>query len=87
KTKLNAPIVYSPTAYPYFFADTNGNGQIDKDEKGYAAFSPNLLKAAYNYQYSIKDPGAYVHNGKYVIQALYDSIQALGGSVTGMTRP
>jgi len=37
-----------------------------------------LLRAAYNYQYAMKDPGAFAHNGKYVIQALYDSLEDLG---------
>ncbi len=42
----------------------------------------DLLKAAFNYQYSQKDPGAFVHNPKYVIQFLYDSIKDLGGDVS-----
>lgn len=77
-----APIAYSASANPYFFADTNGNGQVDTDEAKYASWTPRLLCAAYNYQYSIKDPGAFAHNGKYVIQVLYDSIADLGTKVT-----
>jgi hypothetical protein len=82
-------IVYDPVAYPYFFADTDGNGEVNGEEAGYASWTPTLLKAAYNYQYSVKDPGAFAHNGKYVLQFLYDSIEAIGGSaaVQGMTRP
>jgi hypothetical protein len=84
-------IVYSPTAYPYFFADTNGNGEADPDEvnsdNAFNNWTPRLLRAAYNYQYSLKDPGAFAHNGKYIIQVLYDSLNDLGGDVTGMTRP
>ncbi len=53
----------------------------------YNAFTPKLLKAAYNLQYSYKDPGAYVHNFTYVVQVMYDTIQDLGGSTAGMTRP
>src|SRR5690606_24465901 len=34
-------------------------------------------KAAYNYQVSLKDPGAFAHNGKYIIQLLYDSVADL----------
>jgi hypothetical protein len=71
--------------------DTNGNGQADPDEANfgnrYNAWTPRLLKAAYNYQFAQKDPGAYVHNGKYILQVLYDSIADIGGSVAGMTRP
>jgi hypothetical protein len=81
------PIFYSPTTYPYFFADANGNNAIDEGEAAYATYTPNLLIGAYNYQYFQKDPGAFAHNGKYVIQVLYDTIESLGGDVTGMTRP
>ncbi len=90
-TKLSAGIVYSASVYPYFMLDKDGNGEPDKNDKGgnlaYNAWSPRLLKAAYNYQYSIKDPGAFVHNGSYIMQVLYDSIKDLGGDVAGMTRP
>jgi hypothetical protein len=81
------PLVYSASAYPYYFADANANGQIDEGEVAYASWTPRLLKAAYNYQYVQKDPGDYAHNGRYVIQFLYDSIQDLGGDVSKYTRP
>jgi hypothetical protein len=71
-------ITYKPTAYPYFFG---------ADGKPYAAWTPALLKAAYNYQYVQKDPGAFVHNPKYVIQFLIDSIEGLGGNISAYTRP
>lgn len=84
-------IAYSPSNYPYWFIDKNANGQADADEvaraNAYNKWTPNLLRAAYNYQWVAKDPGAFAHNGKYVLQALYDSLQAVGGSVAGMTRP
>jgi hypothetical protein len=84
-------IVYDGNSNPYFFADKDGDGKADKDDKGalvrYNAFTPKLLKATYNYQYSVKDPGAFSHNPKYVLQALYDSIKDIGGDVTGLTRP
>jgi len=72
------PIEYKATAYPYFFG---------ADGEGYAAWTPRLLKAAYNYQYYQKDPGAFVHNGKFVAQFLIDSIADLGGDVSTYTRP
>ncbi|MGD2103586.1 MAG: cytochrome c3 family protein [Anaerolineae bacterium] len=85
------PIVYDAHAYPYFFIDTNGNGEPDEDEASYgnryASWTPRLLKAAYNYQYAAKDPGAFAHNGQYVLQVLYDSLADIGGSTAGMTRP
>ena len=53
----------------------------------YAGWTPRILKAAYNYQYVQKDPGAFAHNGQYILQVLYDTIQDLGGDMTGMVRP
>jgi hypothetical protein len=84
------PIIYDSHAYPYFFIDTNANGEVDEGEgvypNAYKPWSPRLLKAAYNYQVSYKDPGGYAHGGKYVIQLLYDSIEDLGGDVEGFRR-
>ena len=77
------PIVYSASAYPYFFADDGTGNPGD----GYATWTPRLLKAAYNYQYVQKDPGAFAHNGQYVVQFLIDSIADLGGDVSAYTRP
>jgi hypothetical protein len=91
ETKAGTPILYDGHTNPYFFVDANKDGKNDKDDKvanvRYNAWTPRLLKAAFNYQYVQKDPGAFVHNPKYVFQFLYDSIQDLGGSVQGMTRP
>jgi len=88
---VGTPIVYNSAAYPYFFIDTNEDGQADEGEisygNQYASWTPRLLKAAYNYQTSIKDPGGYAHGGKYHIELLYDSIEDLdGGLVAGLTR-
>ena len=58
-------IVYNPAANPYWFIDDNGNGVADPAEvTRYNAYTARLLKATYNYQVSIKDPGSYAHNGK-----------------------
>jgi hypothetical protein len=74
-------IAYSPDAYPYFFADTNANGTADADEavaaNGYKSWTGRLLKAAYNYQMSVKDPGDFAHGNKYIVQLLHDSIASL----------
>jgi hypothetical protein len=91
-TKAGTGITYNPGAFPYFFVDKDGDGQADKNDQGANVnyngnWTPRLLRAAYNYQYSQKDPGAFTHNGQYVIQALYDSIKDLGGDVSQMTRP
>ena len=84
-------ILYDANAYPYFFIDSNGNGQADEGEisgdNQFASWTPSLLRAAYNYTWVAKDPGSFAHNGKYILQVLYDSLQALGASTAGMTRP
>jgi hypothetical protein len=81
---IGKPIVYSPDSYPYFFADTNGNGLIDTGEGSYR-FDATMLKAAYNYQMSIKEPHGFIHNALYVAQLLVDSIGNLGGNVAPYT--
>ena len=82
KSIAGKPIVYNLDVYPYFFIDTNNNGVADKDEirfpNKYNAWTPRLLKAAYNYQFVTKDPGAFAHNPTYTLQILYDSISDLG---------
>jgi hypothetical protein len=83
-------IIYDGNTYPYFFIDTNGNGLVDPGENtfsnGYDTWTPSLLKAAYNLQYSLKDPGCAAHNAKYIIELLYDSIEDVNGDVTGLAR-
>ncbi len=89
------PIVYGAHNYPYFFTDKNGDGKADASEtvgsNGYKTWTPRLLKAAYNYQFVAKDPGAYTHNPHYVLQLLYDSIESLSTQVeidmANMQRP
>jgi hypothetical protein len=92
KDVAKAAIAYDPAAYPYFFADANGNGKVDQGEAAYTEWTPRLLRAAYNYQYAQKDPGLFAHNPKYAAQFLYDGLEDLGkGGVkvdmTGMVRP
>jgi hypothetical protein len=84
-------IAYDSHAYPYFFIDTNENGEADEDEANYGnqynVWTPRLVKAAYNYQVSKKDPGTYAHGGKYIIQLLYDSIEDLNPDlIAGLNR-
>lgn len=84
-------IAYEGHSYPYWFTDTDGDGIASAEEavrdNGFAAWTPRLLRAAYNLQWVWKDPGAFAHNGKYVLQVLYDTLSDLGGDVSGMTRP
>ncbi|MDH5556071.1 MAG: polyheme membrane-associated cytochrome C [Alphaproteobacteria bacterium] len=95
KDVAGTPLLYDSHSYPYFFKDKNGNGKADPGEaiypNRYKSWTPRLLKAAYNYQFSLKDPGVYTHNPRYVIQTLYDSLADLGTKVkvnmAGMHRP
>jgi hypothetical protein len=86
------PVVYDTASYPYFFLDADKDGKPDTDAKGATVaytgnWTPKLVRAAYNYQYVQKDPGAFVHNPKYVIQFLIDSIEDLSGDISKYTRP
>lgn len=85
KTVSGKAIAYNTDAFPYFFIDTNGNGVADKEEavaaNRFNAWTPRLLKAAYNYQFVAKDPGSFSHNPGYTNQILYDSIADLGTKV------
>ena len=80
-------LCYDSHAHPYFFKDIDGDGACSAAEAVSAnrpAFTNRLLRAAYNYQVSLKDPGAFAHNAKYIIQLLHDSIADLhkaGGMV------
>ncbi len=88
---VGVPIAYDRKTYPYFFVDSNKNGKADPDETNsdnkYNAWTPRLLRAAYNYNYVSHDPGAFAHNSTYIIQVLYDSLADIGGDVSGMARP
>lgn len=69
-------LVYDGHSYPYFFRDTNADGVRQETETtSYNGFwTPRLLRAAYNYQYWNKDPGAFAHNAKYILEIMYDAI-------------
>jgi predicted CXXCH cytochrome family protein len=86
-----APLCYAPGVYPYWFKDTDGDKSCSATEasasNGFAAWTPGLAKAAFNYQLSQTEPGAWAHNFDYIAELLYDSVADLGGSVGGLTRP
>lgn len=80
QTIAETPVVYANQS-PYFFIDTNANGSADEDEinfqNRYDAWTPRLVRAAYNYQFAQQDAAGYVHNPRYVIQLLHDSLSDL----------
>ena len=85
------PIVFDGGSYPYYFIDGNNDGQSGPDEtifpNRYNAWTPRLLRAAYNLNYIAHDHGAYAHNSDYAIQVLFDSLDDIGGDVSGLERP
>jgi hypothetical protein len=89
RTVLGKAIGYDGATSPYWFFDINGDGVISADEavstNSYNAFSVRLLKAAYNYQVAKKDPNNFAHNGKYIIELLYDSIADLNTKLAAPT--
>lgn len=91
---IGAPILYG-YQYPYWFNDSNGNGEADDDEiavsNQFASWTPRLLKAAYNYHLVLEDPGGFMHNASYLIQLMYDGIESLAEvapiGMNGLIRP
>ena len=91
------PVAFTKAAFPYWYADTNRNGRIDPEEmkmaNKYTAYTPRLLQAVFNYTFSVRDPGGAYHNGRYVLQLLYDSLDSLaqsgkaGVTMAGKVRP
>lgn len=92
KDVAGSAIAYDGHAHPYFFNDLDASGSVEESEavapNKYASWTPRLLRAAYNYQFVAKDPGAYAHNAPYVLQLLHDSLADLDkGAVAGLVRP
>ena len=88
------PILYA-SQYPYWFTDTNGNGEADEGEVAvpnqYATWTPRLVKATYNYHVVVEDPGGFMHNARYLIQLMYDTLADLSNAISvdmdGLERP
>lgn len=74
-----SPICYSADVYPYWFSDGNGDGACSTSEavatNAFKSWTGRLLRATYNFQLASKDPGAFAHNAKYIIELLTDSVQ------------
>jgi hypothetical protein len=78
------PIAFTKAAYPYWYTDVNGNGRIDDEEvrpdNKYTAYTPRLVQATFNYTFALRDTGGAYHNGRYILQLLYDSLDSLAAS-------
>jgi hypothetical protein len=70
----DSPVQYEGDIYPYWFHE--GVPAIYPNR--YRDFDRTMLRAAYNFVVADKDPGAYIHNGTYIQQLLWDSIIDLG---------
>ncbi|MCV2868680.1 cytochrome c3 family protein [Defluviimonas sp. WL0002] len=76
------PLVYDGNRHPYFFADANGDAMADQAEGRpvvYNAWTPRMLRAAYNWKLVTADPGNFAHNPPYALELLYDAIADLAG--------
>lgn len=81
---VGVPLHYDGSHHPYFFADANGDGVADlADGKpvAYAAWTPRMLKAAYNWKFVGSDKGIHVHNPHYALELLYDSMEDLSAAL------
>ncbi len=91
---IGQPIVYGKQ-FPYWFNDTNANGIADEDEinfgNRYVTWTPRLLRATYNYQIVNMDPGGFMHNARYLIQIMIDTMADLSETIpietAHLTRP
>jgi hypothetical protein len=92
---IRMPIVYGTGVFPYFYVDSDGDGQFGSEERRfsnrYALWTPRLVRTAYNYHFVQGDPGSYAHNSRYILQILYDSLRDLSERVpvdmSAMSRP
>lgn len=84
-------LCYGAGVYPYFFKDTDGDKSCSATESvsanSFTGWTPVLVKAAFNYQLSRTEPGAWAHNFDYMAELLYDSTADLGGDVSKLVRP
>ncbi len=84
KNVSGAQIAFTKALYPYWYTDKNRNGTIEQEEirpdNKYTHYTPRLLQAVYNYTFALRDTGGAYHNGRYIAQLLYDSLESLAES-------
>ena len=94
-TEVAGESILYASQFPYWFIDTNGNGEADDGEVAfpnqYASWTPRLVRATYNHHMVYEDPGGFMHNAKYMIQIMYDTLEDLSEIVpvdmSGLERP
>ena len=94
REEIGTPLIYAKQ-FPYFFIDSDDDGEVDQEETAfpnqYSTWTPRLVRTAYNYHFVHEDPGAYVHNARYVLQLLYDSLadldQVTDTAIEDLVRP
>lgn len=75
---VGKPLIYDGHTYPYWFEDKGTIGTFEPGvDTGFASWTARLVKTAFNYQMWQKDPGAFAHNGKYLMELMYDGIEEL----------
>ena len=91
---IGEPILYA-AQFPYWYIDPNGNGEADEGEinfgNQYQSWTPRLVRATYNYHLVVEDPGGFMHNARYLIQVMYDTMdnlsEAISVDLANLTRP
>jgi predicted CXXCH cytochrome family protein len=86
-----AEVVGQPICYrnsrPYWYNSKSGafadctEAEASSDN-AFTSWTPRLLRAVYNYHSTRQDPGAYVHNGRYIVKLLHDSIADLNSQLS-----
>jgi hypothetical protein len=86
-------LCYGRGVYPNFFKDADMDGKPlcgaaeAVSSNAFVAWTPDLVKAAHNFQIAQTEPGPWAHNFDYMAQLLVDSIAAVGGDVSTLARP
>ncbi|HZZ85220.1 MAG TPA: hypothetical protein VFE30_11835 [Anaeromyxobacteraceae bacterium] len=90
-------LCYDAASYPYFFKHTGtgacvgtpntaatglpSNATGDYLAGAFKAFTPRLMRAAYNFKFADTDFGAWAHNPRYAIEILFDAITDLNAGL------
>jgi hypothetical protein len=85
-TAKGSAICYSATTYPYFILDSNADGDCTGESGKFDKWTARLVRATFNYQLSVKEPGAFAHNAKYMIQLLFDAIEDVNAGIPAEDR-